>query len=134
MSQGKVIAVKPLSSVEITRSRFAHSLGAAISSSQGTGQSEGNLVYISVYKGKGKITATGKASSVVWYEDIAGRLNIGDYVEFDINRGKLKSIKGAENVRKLKGGIFSSPGDLLPKVALLASLLLIFTVVVDSKR
>jgi hypothetical protein len=71
---------------------------------------------------------------VVWYEDIAGRLSIGDYVDFDINRSKVKSIKGAENVRKLKGGIFFSPGDLLPKVALLASLLLIFSVVVDSKR
>jgi hypothetical protein len=131
MSQGKVIAVKPLSSVS-TELMYARSSGAAGSSMRDTGESEGNLVYIQVFEGKGKKSSPRKAKSVVWYEDVAGELNIGDYVDFDINNNRTRPIKGAENVEKI--GFPYAPINLLSRVVLLASLVFIFAAVLDNKR
>jgi hypothetical protein len=133
MSQGKVIAVKPLSFVSDPEVMYARSMETVSSGTGSAGGGQGNLVYIQVFEGNGKFTIR-KAKSVVWYEDVAGNLEEGDFVEFSINSNRTRPIKGAENVRKLKAGIIYLPGDLLSKVALFASLLLLLAVVVDNKR
>jgi hypothetical protein len=134
MSQGKVIAVKPLGFASDPEVMYARSMETSTSGSSSAGERQGNLVYIEVYEGKGRFLSGRNATSVVWYEDRTGKLKRNDYVEFSINNNRTKPIKGAENVRKLETGKIYLPVDLLSKVALFASLLLLFAVAVDNKR
>jgi len=134
MPQGKVIAVKPMGYASGSALMYSRSMDAGESDTSKADEEAGNLVYIEVYKKESKIRAREKIETVVWYIDTSGRLMEGDYVEFKINPNKTKPIKGAENVTKLKGGKLRLPGDLFSKVALLASLLLFFSVALDRER
>lgn len=136
MPQGTVIAVKPAGFSFASELRSTGLAETASSTMRSTEQSHStaNLLYIEVYEDKLTSRLLRKAKSVVWYEDIRGEFSIGDYVEFDINDRKTKPIEAAENVRKIKSGGMVLHGSLLSTVALFASSLLIFAVILDRKR
>ncbi|PRY14375.1 hypothetical protein CLV24_104185 [Pontibacter ummariensis] len=134
MPQGTVIAVKPLGYASENTLLYARSLNASGAEGSGPDTGQGNLVYIKVFEEKEKLGFGRKSDTVVWYEDTEGRLVEGDHVHFEINKDRTKPIQGAQNVRRLQGGRFYIPGDLLSKVALLSSLLLLVALVLDRQR
>ena len=134
MPQGKVIAVKPsfTDSSEVLRS---FSAPGTMPDTNGGGSQQGvNEVYIGVCRGRLRDCDTRQVKTIVWYDDPSNKLRVGDYVEFKFNPGKTKSFQAAKDVTRIKRQVIDLPGGLLPKVALLASLLLLVAVMNDTRR
>ena len=134
MPRGTVIAVKPTKSLgetELMSASFKDPASANASSSTEEAAKNGNLVYIAADRG----SVHTQEDLVFWYIDATQTLQDGDRVQFNINNSRMRSIKAAKDVKETKGKVIDLPkGKLLPQVALLASVLLLVAVSIDSKR
>ncbi|GAB3528000.1 hypothetical protein GCM10027443_05220 [Pontibacter brevis] len=136
MPQGTVIAVKPVGFVsdpEVMNASITETTNYSFRSPEEPNP-VANLVYIKVYEDERKRFLPRKFRTVVWYEDTAGVLKEGDFVEFNIDNTKTKPMKGAVGVKKLNKKIVPVPVDLLTVVAVFASVLLLAAVTIDSRR
>ena len=132
-----MIAVKPSYAGSGVAFRSFSSPGVTgAGSSNAAGEPENaRVVYIGVCKDEHILTCRRKnVEAVVWFVDAAKEFNVGDYVTFDIDEGKTKSIELAKNVAKSKVGGIPVPGGILSKLAVLASVLLLLAIMNDTRR
>lgn len=127
MPQGKVIAVKP-SYTDSTRS---------------VPQDEGHLfkhqkpkeriVYIGVCNEDGSFKCSRrKVQDIVWFTDLEGEFHVGDIVSFETDSNHTETIDAAVFVKKVGHGGVHLPGNIYAKVAVLATLLLLVTLIKES--
>ncbi len=136
MPQGKVIAVQP--SYTGNQSQSVRMMQQTQDSTRHENERHAeptvNVVFIGICKGKIDTCDTKKVKGVAWYEDKENKYQVGDYVEFKLDKEKTKTFDGVINLKKIKGGMIHLPEGIFSKLALLASLLLIGLVVKDKRR
>ncbi|ALI99656.1 hypothetical protein DC20_12580 [Rufibacter tibetensis] len=89
----------------------------------GPAKKDKRRVYVKVYD----------SSDIVWFDALKGQFKKDNEVSFDYDVDKRISLDGAKNVKKLRAQKDYIPQDLLSKVALLAALLLLGTVAIESR-